>query len=372
MIDRSKGTRSVVTVALCGLCVLAGCQRPTHRESKIQATNQWNDVRARVKQQLAQQQFAQGLFEEAIANATAAISLSPKLTKSYVLMAFSHLELGHSASAEEVILRAMSLGLECGDLHYARGVLFEQRGDVARAVAEFARAQELDDSRIEYVLARAESLATIDRGDEAFTILVDSLDRFDDSYEVATLAARVAELGGDRQLAIEYYAIALARGAIDPSVSQSLGLNLASEGRCGEAVAVLSPLLDRDVVPVASEGAVRRELAGCLLKRGDSERALEVIAGYADENPRDAAATALRATALWRVGDPEAALAVLSEKVANGASVADWQCLRGEILADLGRDGEAEEAFLRALEGDPEHTWATAALDRMEPDRVSP
>lgn len=372
MTDLAKGIPSVVMVVLCGLGTSAGCQRPTHRESKIEATNQWNNVRARVKQQLARQQFAQGLFEDAIANASAAISLAPKLGDSYVLTAFSQLELGRSASAQATINNAIRLGVVHGDLHYARGVLFEQRGDVSRAVEEFAKAREIDSTRIEYLLAHAECLATLDRGGEAVTLLVNNLDRFDDSHEVATLAARVAELGGDRQLAIEYYAIALARGARDPSVSQSLGLNLARAGRCGEAVAVLASLLESDPPLVTAEGAVRRELAGCLLRTGDSLRALEVIADYADENPRDPAATALRATAHWRIGDPEAALAILSKNVLAGSAVADLRCLQGEILADLGRDWEASEAFLQALRGDPGHFWAKVALDRLASDLASP
>jgi Tfp pilus assembly protein PilF len=360
-----------MTTVFCGLLASGGCHRPTHQESKINATNQWNDVRARVKQQLAQQQFDQGLFKEAIANATAALALSPKLGKSYVLIAFANLELGQSASANAAIMHALRLGIVNGDIHYVRGVLFEQRGEVDRAVMEFARAQELDGDRIEYLLAHAECLATLDRCDEAIAMLVEDLDHFDESHEIAKLAARIAELNGDRAQAIEYYSMALVRGSPDPSVSRSLGLNLASEDRCNEAIAVLSPLVDGDVPPVAGEGTIRRKLAGCLLKTDMAGRAVDVIADYAVSHPRDAAATALRATALWRGGHPESALVVLSENVFSGDAATDLLCLQGEILTDLGRESEASEAFLKALDGDPGHTWAIAALDRLTPDRAS-
>ncbi len=359
------------SIAVGVVCASSGCHRPTHQQSKIEATNQWNDVRARVKQQLAQQQFDQGLFQDAIANATAAVTLSPNLGKSYVIIALSHLELGQSASAGAAVLRAMRLGIVDGDLHYARGVLFEQRGDLMGAVNEFARARELDGDRVEYLLAHAECLATIDRCGEAITILVENLDRFDDSQVISKLVARIAELNGDRSLAIQYYSIALARGASDPSVSQSLGLNLASEDRCVEAISVLSSLVDGHVPHAAVEGAIRRSLAGCLLKTDSPGLALQVISEYSAKHPRDAASTALRATSMWRGGDLEGALAILSENVVAASTARELSCLQGEILSDLGRDSEASEAFLRVLDGDPGNNWATAALNRLASDWAS-
>jgi len=354
-------------MTMCVLFAGSGCHRPSYQTSRIEAKNQWNQVRARIKQQLAQQQFDQGLFQDAIANATAALALSPTLVKCYVLIAFSHLELGQSASAEAAINRAGSLGLEHSDLHYIRAVLLEQRGDVRSAVKEFARARELDKTRIEYLLAHAECLATLGRYAKALTLLAESLNTFDDSYEVATLAARVAELKGDRQLAIEYDSIALARGSSDPLVSQSLGLDLAMEGRCRQAIETLSPLLDGESMSKIAQGAVRRSLAGCLLKTGQPRKAFEIISGYSTEHPQDDAAAALHAAALWKIGEAEKALRALPEHVGPGSATADLLCLRGDILSDLGREKEASEAFSRALADNPGHFRASQTPGRASP-----
>ena len=115
-------------IAGIGLALLLpACRTNPHAVDKKQAEQRWNEVRGRVKYQLAEQQFSRGLFEDAAANVGEALALDPTRPDSFAMLAKCHLEMNKPASAQQTIDMARQLDLESAELHYMQGVLLEQR-----------------------------------------------------------------------------------------------------------------------------------------------------------------------------------------------------------------------------------------------------
>ncbi|MFQ5590047.1 MAG: hypothetical protein ACE5HE_02680, partial [Phycisphaerae bacterium] len=130
-----------------------GCHSPKHPAVKAQAEQRWKDVRARIKLQLAEQQYNAGLFEDAAETAAESLELCPTQPEAYVIIARSYLELSRLGSAQQVLDAARRSALESPDLIYTQGVILEQQGHIEDALARYSEAQSLDPTSADYLTA---------------------------------------------------------------------------------------------------------------------------------------------------------------------------------------------------------------------------
>lgn len=289
-------------VALLGLGG-SGCQSLPHDQARHQADERWREVRARVKLQLGKQQFDGGLFDDAVATLSEAVSLNPLDVEPYELLAQSHLELGKPASAEKVIQTARARSLDSADLHYSQGVILEQRNRIEEARNEYARARELDPTQLDYLVAQAECLVESDRAGEALRVLEENADRFDDNATIAALAGQVAVSLGDTDKAARYLARAHLAVGDDPRMAETLALLLVDAGRCEQAVPMLRQVLESS----PTSGAIRRSLGRCLLANGEPGEATTVMTDYVQAHPREVQSSITLAQAYVEIGDLSAA-----------------------------------------------------------------
>jgi len=418
---------------LIGLTVMTyGCQTTSHAEAKLQAQERWNQMRGRVKHGLAEQQFEAGLFEDAIVTVTEAISLDPYQPDAYALLARANLELGKPASAQRALDAARGAGLESADLTYLHGVILEQRGHIEAAHARYAVARKLDPRNVDFLVAEVECLVALDRVPEALELLNGNVDRLDDDGTVMALAAHVATELGDVDAAIRWYRRALitqsgrgegwetyapstppshlspgmseaARDAVSATVDcrlirEELGRLLADQGRCVEAVDVLTPLT-HSAADVGANGVTRRALATCHLLLDDPASARSVLLEYAGTHRDDTLAqllvakaaiatgdlvTALRAvhaaeerepdrpelwlvraTVNWKRGRFAAAATDLRDVLQNDPDDVDAHCLLAEVLRTQKHTDAARSHFHKALKIEPECAWAAAGLKSL-------
>ncbi len=385
------------------LFTAGGCQAPSHSEAKQLAEQRWKEVRAGVKLQLARQQYEGRRFEDVVQSATESIALDARRVEPYVLLAQASLELSKPASAEQALDAARRAGLDSADLHYMRGVIFEQRNDIQAAVDEFARARTMNPNKVEYVIAHAECLVALDRPSEALVILDESLHRFDDNGTIAVLAGRVATLLGDWEGAASRLGQASVLLNSSPIVAEELGLLYVRIGRCEEAVALLRPLIES--AGESESASVRRGIAACYLALGVPALAKEVLIDYARLHVADGPAQLVLAKAALETNDLlTAARAIdLAEQAAPGRgetalvrAAVQWRrreygsaaetlygllerdpanveayCLLSEVLRSQGQADAARDCLERALQIDPSCTLARQALvyakNRVEP-----
>jgi len=384
---------SHLILAAATAMTLTACHRPSHPEAKRQAEQRWNEVRARVKLQLARQQYDGGLFHDVVQSASESIALDPTQAGAYVLLAQADLESAKPASAEQAIEAARRAGLDSPDLHYMQGVLLEQRDDVKTAVAEYAQARTMNPDNVDYLVAHAECLVALDRAEEALALLDENLNRFDDNGTVAVLAGRIAALLGDFDGAAQRLGQAAVALSDHPVVTEELGLLFVRVGRCSEALALLRPLVD--AAGESEGGAIRRGVATCHLALGDPKSAEGVLIDYARRHADDGHAQLLlaqaaletndlltasrasdlaeqsspgrpdialvRAAVQWRRSEYAAAAETLYQLLEKAPSNVEAYCLLGEVLRAQGQEDAAQDCFQRALRLDPKSAWALQA-----------
>ncbi len=387
-------SRSIVV----SLLVLAGCSTMAESARQAQAKRGWNDVRARVKLQLARQRYDAGLFEDAARTAAESIALDGSQEGAYVLTAKAHLERSKPASAQRVLDLARQAGLHSAGLHYMQGVILEQRGRLEDAVAEYEEARRADPTNVDHLIAEAECLVALDRPDQAVTLLSENAGRGDDHGAALVLKAHIAALRGDPDAALTHFHEAFTTLGDSRLIAEELGLLLVRQRRYREAVTVLQPLIEPPTEGLDC-GTVRRALATCHLALNDPSTAKAVLAAYARLHQGDALAqlliakaaiatgdlvTALHATHLarqgqpghpevllvdatlrWRRGDLDAAASLLGEILSNNPRDVDAHCLLAEVLQDRHRDKAARDQFQRALQIDTQCSWAIAGLNSL-------
>ena len=373
--------------------VAAGCRSTRSPEQAAKPHPQWNQVRGRVKLQLAEQLLAAGEIQQAAEAATESVNLDTTQPGAYAVQTRAFLAMGRLASAERVLDAARVAGVETAELLYLSGVVAEQRGDTESALRQFTEAGRTEPGNAAYLNARAECLVELDRTDDALALLREH-GRVDDEASVSALQAHVAALVGDFSGASEGFGRAIAAGGDSPLVAEEMGRLLIREARYDEGLRLLSPLLDRE--GAESRGSLRRAVAVCQLALDRPAEARTVLADYAAAHPQDLVAhlllakaavatddlvTAMRAIDLieqkepnrpelwlvraavsWRRGRLDAAASDLYDVLQNAPRDVDAHCLLAEVLREQSNVDAALTHFREALDIDPDCGWAREGL----------
>jgi Tfp pilus assembly protein PilF len=381
----------------------AGCSQMTAQTSASDAEKQWNEVRARVKLQLAEQQLRAGAIEEAVRTASEAVLLEPSLPGGYVVLSRAYLERGEPSKAERVLENAAAHDVRSATLCYTHGVLLEQQGRNEEAYGHYAEAVELDPDESDYLIAKAECLVAMGRFDDARTLVRERMASGTADQSLNMLAGHLASRAGDDAEAVAVYGRALVALPESTAIREAYGLALLRTGRTHEGISMLRPACE-DMKRPASGSVVRAYARGCLAT-GQSAAALGVLARHVREAPSDLPArmllaeaaisngdfmTALqsidavsrqvpddpdvalmRATVQIKRGDREGAIDSLSLVTRLRPEDAVGYCMLASVLEASGDLDAARERYTRALEIQPGSRMALAGLERLSPPEAA-
>ena len=397
--------RFVGLIFLVASLSLAGCGLRSHSNIKQDAQQRWSRVRADIKLQLARQAYENKQFEETIRAASESIALHPSRADAYRLLAQANLELGRDASARRTLQAAARAGLRSPGLIYTASVLDEKRGGLETALAGYAKAQRLDPTQPDYLIAQAECLVELGQPQTALGLLDENAGNLDDPAMVSILSAQIADLMHDSERAVRHYRAARVTMGEADFLDEELGLLLTGLGRYEEAAPLLEPLVQS---PARSQenGAARRALATAHLAQRRPVDAAEVLEDYTHAHPADLRAQLLLAQAALEAGDELTALRAIDTAGHHGAlhpdvqlmqALIQWRrldfggaastlfdllsvhpndvdahCLLGEVLSARARVAAARKHFQRAVELDPQCAWALTALASLPEDEQSP
>lgn len=265
-------------LALCILMagVFTGCAAPTtNNVAKQEAKARWEQMRAKVKHQLAQRSFDNGRTDDALKACQEVLALDPANLDGYLLMARIQLEKGHMAEAEAALDEAAGLTQQVHELAYLRGMLAERREQKSDALDWYLIAYEAKRNDADYLLACAEAMLTMDHLDDAAELLAAREGDFEQDVRVQLLFGHTLSLKGLHREAGDAYLSAMRLMPNDPQLREETGLALLAAGRIEEAQTVLAPRLDSQTDRPSP--AVVSALAGALLKANQAERAVPML-----------------------------------------------------------------------------------------------
>lgn len=381
---------------LLAAAVVPGCT-VTHKERQEKAEQHWNQVRSRVKLQLASQQIERGRIDEAIKFVDEALSLDDSSAEGYVLLGRCYLEQGKLAAARRSIERAVSLDFPTAPLMSLQGVLAERQGRLDDALLYYRQARGMDDSNVSYLIAEAECLVAVNRPEEAASLLRSSLVDYDNDPSIHALLGEIALRMGDEPLAAQSFRTALASGRYDETIAEEYALLATRSGDYTGALTVLERLMKSgdsepaDSVVLASAQcqlalnrteAAKQTLTRFLNKHPDETRGWLLLAraGMATDDlptmrrgadrarqlaPRSPEALLVDAYVCLREGRLDRAEDALKRVVAIDDSDVLAYCMLGETAQRAADQASAKRYYRRALEIDPHCAWARWALNAM-------
>lgn len=264
------------------LPLVLGCEAFDTTTAAEQGHQRWNDVRARLKAQLAADSLAKGRLDAAERHVAEAIGLSPDDPSAHVLRAKILLERGQTAAAAEALDRAVERGGDDAQIDYLYGLIAQRYGHFDVALAWYQRAFERDPHQAHYVVAMAEMLVAADRASEALELVRARWTDFEDNVAIRALAGDIYIMLGRYEEAAQAYRVAVQASPNDPHLAVRLGTCLARSGSHLEAREVLSAAVEKmDPVP----GSVLIELGRCHLAMNELIEARAAFRGATEINP---------------------------------------------------------------------------------------
>jgi cytochrome c-type biogenesis protein CcmH/NrfG len=281
-------------VTAVGLAGLASCAQLTP-DSKQEARERWSSMRSKLKYQLASETFSKGNINEAEVHLQEAISLDPEAPESYILMCRILLERGETSSARQALNAAIIHGGATAETHYLQGLIAQRHALHDEALNAYRKAAELNPTNAHYVVAVAETLVTLNRGDEALHLVREHWTDFEQNATLRALAGEIQMLQGDYESAAAAYRQAALISPDDPLLRQQFGLALSMAGQHREACQILSNALEDpdNPMPLSTQLALARSQ----LALRDNQAARALLRRVVEEHPHQPRAWALLARA---------------------------------------------------------------------------
>ena len=244
--------RFTLLISTCGLLSLASCAQLFPPDSHKEARTRWGDVRAKLKYELAAEQFSRGNLDEAGKSLDESLALNPKAPNPQVLRAKILLERGQTAAASEALDIALHNGGDTPETDYLSGLIAQRYNQLDNALAWYQRASQRDSMNAPYVVAVAETLVALDRASEALDLVRSRWTDFEQNTTLRALAGDIYMMLARYEEAADAYREAARMSPEDQRLQYQLGMALAQSNHPEEAATVLTPLVERAEQPEAS------------------------------------------------------------------------------------------------------------------------
>jgi len=335
-------------------CLLAGCRSrgPTQKE---QAHAKWNDARAQVLLNLANEQYTHGNLVEARKSANDGLKMTERLAGLYILSAKLDIDGGNLQAASAAIEMAQKLSPRDPEPDYLAGIVAERWQNNEEAVLAYRAASEKRPEVLAYLLALSEALMVVDRPYEAAAALEPKLVYFESSAPIRDMLGQVYQEMDRHEEAAELFRQATVLAPDDTTLRERHALALMQSGQHGKAADQLERLVG---LPEHSQQvSLHVALAECRMQQGNFAVARVWFQRATRIDPQNTAAwlglgkAALETDDLERVGY---ALQQAEALRPAGKTAADVALLRGYLHLREERPGEAAKSFASAIRHDPE------------------
>ena len=393
----------MLTVVTMGFA-LVGCSNTStvdaHHQSAVNTANQrWYDLRSRLLLQTAQRQFDTGDLDQAEKTLVDALTMDPNNAPVLLLSGRVMLERGHLEKAYHFLQSAIEADEKLSEPHYFQGIVLQRWQQFEAALVAYERACHLAADNPAYLLAKAEMLIQLGRGDEALTLLKSRLTYFDQHAALRSAVAHIHLMRNEPAPAADYFRQARLLQPDNLQLLENLALAEIAADQAEQGVKHLEELLARkdyaqrtDLQRLLARGYERMErplMAKSVylkltqaqpqesdhwLRLGEICWALKDVQGaqLAAQrclalSPRRFEAHLLAGLAAQAMGRMDEAIASFEQAAQAAPQDARALVLQGLALEQAGRPQEAMRVYQAALSRDPALESAKRLLSRMEP-----
>jgi tetratricopeptide (TPR) repeat protein len=381
------------------LLLAAGCQSVAKQKTQKQtATDQWNAARASVLYSLAQDQYATGNFDKCRESLDDALKLQPNSAKLRILSGKLAIEQGQLDVAEKELALARAADPTNAEADYLAGVVAQRWQQLDRAYEFYTAASDKAPAELAYLLARAETLVSLDRSEEALKLLEEKVVFFEHSSAIRQAVGQLLVQHGRYEEASKMLRQATILSPDDLGLREQLGMAMFYANNYREAGDVLARVIDHekyadraDLLLAMGECRLQtgqlREARGLLLKA--SERMpwnptvwLSLSKASMELEDHDRAELAIRkALALDPASSqaylmqgylrlkqnrlPNALVAFRKASALDGGDTVSL-CMIGYVLEKQGRPDEAMQFYARALQIQPKDELASRLMASVQ------
>ncbi|HZW10850.1 MAG TPA: tetratricopeptide repeat protein [Phycisphaerales bacterium] len=388
-----------------GLAVsgLGGCAgHGSYTRQGISLAQQKADaMKAATEYDMARQAYFAGDLRKAVERIDRSLAINPEVASSHVLRGRILLETGEMDEALDSLHRAEALAPDNEDAQYFLGLTYERLVEREQALEHYQKAADIDQEDAQYVVAVAEVFIDMGQVDAAEEYILSRRARFEHNAGVRQTQGHIALIKNDNERALEMFSEARLLAPDDTSILEDLARTQIAVEKYGDAATSLAKLLQdeevratrRDLCHMYARSlvSVRRYIEArneyLTLTEGDAGAGdVEAWIGlgnvaYAikDSHRHRNAANRVMALApereegyllraLWhrRRGENEDAVKWLDLGSQRAMQVSSTYTLRGVILNEMGRTGEARESFEAALREDPSDTTVAGVIDGLD------
>jgi len=394
--------RQLTAILTCAfLFSTFGCQEP-HSQNKKAALERWQNSRARITHDLAQQQLESGEINKAAVTTHNLIAEHPEYVQAHLLLGRVYIEQDNLNRAESTFKHTLTLAPDYAQAHYYLGIIYERWHEPAQAMEHYQQAWELDNKNLAYLLALVETKTALGDYQQALNFLLEQVAHTERSASIYVTAGNILTQQGEYDQAAEMYKKATYINPENNAVKELLAFALHRKGDSGAEAVILFEDLCEQAQSESREipWVYHLAMGDCYMELQQfhqAQRCFERITEYDDNDPvawtrlaqavlarenlEHAKKCALRALSLdSRQTDAMMVLGYVSMKQKNYPdgetkfqNIIDLEnenvlayCLLGQCLAAQGKDTDARACYTQALQIDPNDTLAKKLAARIQ------
>jgi len=376
--ERKFIMRTIRLLIGLALVLATGCSPYAERKAAMEA--RWEQSAAHAKLPIVEDYLRQGRFQDALKLLQKCLEANPELAEGHCLMGRIYLAQGQTQAAEDAFRRAVAFDFKLDEAWFALGVLAQDKEQYEAAAGHYEKALAFKPLEVDYILHLAYLHELQGRSDEAENLLDRSLGQIPGNVPLLLARAQMFQQRRQFDRAVDLLQQARIQSSQDPQILEMLGTCYMSQQDWSAAQKVFEELLGSK--DLKNYETLLQWTATCALNAGSYSRALKyfdqlsvnrrkdpqlwlemsqaALGAQLPARARECARKALRYQPGWAEAQAVLACSYYMEKqYAQAAAAFDALCrddkwgsfgwwMTGRCWQQLGRLGEAQEAFSRA------------------------
>ena len=373
---------------------LSGCNESVSKKQEMAAG--WEKSTATAKIPLVEDLIERGEIEEAKKTVNKCLKSDPQSAQLYLLTGRIHFIEGRTEQARRSFEKAVELDSELVEGWHQLGSLAAMEKDYDQALQHYSKTLELQPARAEYRASVADVLVELGQVEQAKETLQAGLQHQPRNLELLLALARLYHQLGDIHQAIQTYEQAQLMHGNHPSILEPCGYAYVALKKWDKAAEKFTALLEKCQPETVHYNVVLRSLAMCSFNAGNYNLALdcydklsvvnredpEIWVGMAQSalglddtkraihcadkalqlKPTWSEAYAVLASAQYMQGQYEKSLDTFHVIIHDDELSGFAWFMMGRCYRQMGQTAEAESAFERAEQLDPDSDLVTAFL----------